>query len=85
MRLIGERTMAKPKYRKRVPGRKRRRDHGGLPQMMVAVSAEPEFGGKARSLTSAYKYCEGDFVSALMERIKTEAMRRLALSQENAA
>jgi hypothetical protein len=76
--------MAKPKYRKRVPNRKRRREHGGLPQMMVAVSAEPEFGGEARSLTSAYKYCNGEFVSAPMERIMLEAKRRLAL-QERAA
>ncbi len=52
------------------------RDHGGLPQMMVAVSAEPEFGA-VRSLTSAYKYCDREIVSAPMERMKREAMRRL--------
>lgn len=71
--------MARAKYR-----RKKRRDHGGLPQMMVAVSAEPEFGGVARSLTSAYKYCDGDFVSAPMDRIKREAMRRLGLKERAA-
>lgn len=78
--------MAKAKYRKRVSskGKRRRRDHGGLPQMMVAVSAEPEFG-PVRSLTSAYKYCDREFVSAPMERIKREAMRRLSLLQEDAA
>lgn len=61
-----------------------RRDHGGLPQMMVAISAEPEFGGVARSLTAAYKYCDGEFVSAPMERTKREAMRRLAAQRKAA-
>ena len=70
--------MTNTTYRKRVPKR-RRRDHKGLPQMMVAVSALPEFGGRARSLTTAYKYCSGEFVSAPMERIMREAKRRLGL------
>lgn len=75
--------MAKKTYRKRVPKGKRR-DHKGLPQTMVVLSGLPEFGGRARSLTTAYKYCAGEFVSAPMERIMREAKRRLGL-QEGAA
>lgn len=85
-RGIGEKNMAKAKYKRGVSrqARRKNRDHKGLPQMMVAVSAEPEFGGEARSLTSAYKYCKGEFVSAPMERIMREAMRRLGLEERAA-
>jgi hypothetical protein len=73
--------MENTQHRKRVPERKRRNhDWRGLPQMIVAVSNEPEYA-PARSLTSAFKYLKGEFVSAPMERIKQEAMRRLGMKR----
>jgi len=73
--------MENTQHRKRVPERKRKnRDWRGLPQMMVAVSNEPEYA-PARSLTSAFKYLNAEFVSAPMERIKQEAMRRLGMKR----
>ena len=71
-----------------MPTRKRRnrRKYKGLPQMMVAVSREPEFGNPI-SLTWAYKFLNRKGVSAPMERVKEEAMRRLRdlRSRERAA
>ncbi len=45
--------------------------------MMVAVSAEPEFGGKPITLRWATKFCNGEGVSARLEAVKREAIRRL--------
>ena len=74
--------MENTQHRKRVPERKRRNhDWRGLPQMMVAVSAEPEFGGNPISLTWAYKFLNGQGVSAPMRRVKKEALRRLRMKQ----
>jgi hypothetical protein len=81
-------NMENSQYRKRVskPGPKPKKarinqDHHGLPQMMVAVSAEPEFGGNPISLTWAYKFLNGQGVSAPMQRVKKEALRRLRMKQ----
>jgi hypothetical protein len=77
--------MAKPKYRKRVSAQERKnRNHKGLPQMMVALSALPKFGGRACSLTTAYKFCNGEIVSERMARVMKEAMRRLNLKEHTA-
>jgi hypothetical protein len=81
----GETNMAKPKYRKRVSKTPRKnQDHKGLPQMIVALSALPEFGGRACSLTMAYKFCAGQVVSARLVEVKKEAERRLAKEQRRA-
>ena len=88
--------MEKTQYRKSVPKRahtKRRtaegdprknRNHQGLPQMMVELSALPKFGGRPCSLTTAYKFCDGKIVSARMERVKKAAMRRLKMEERAA-
>ena len=68
--------MARKTYRKRVPGEKRT-PWGGLPQLIVELSALPEFGGKKCSHTMAYKLCYGEVVSARLEAAKKEAERRL--------
>jgi hypothetical protein len=72
--------MADTTYRKRVPKRvpRKNRDHGGLPQMIVALSALPKFGARQCSLTMAYKFCDGKVVSARLECVRREAERRLA-------
>ena len=61
---------------KRAKGRKTR-NWRGLPQMIVELSALPEFGGKKCSLTMAYKLCYGDAVSARLNRVLKEALRRI--------
>ena len=78
--------MENTQYRKRVPKRTRRtnRKHEGLPQMMVELSALPKFGGRACSLTTAYKFCDGAIVSARMKRVKKAAMRRLKIEERAA-
>ncbi len=75
--------MPKTTFRKRVPERKNR-DHKGLPQTMVALSALPEFGGRACSLTTAYKFCDGKIVSARLAPVMKEAMRRLRIKERTA-
>jgi len=83
--------MGKPQHRKRVSieapateEARKNRDHKGLPQMMVALSALAEFGGRACSLTTAYKFCDGKIVSARMARVKKAAMRRLRIKERAA-
>lgn len=72
--------MPETTYRKSVPKRavRRNRDHQGLPQMIVALSALPKFGARQCSLTMAYKFCDGKVVSARLGRVRREAQRRLA-------
>lgn len=67
---------------KRAP-RKHERHHG-LPQMIVELSAMPQFGGKACSTTMAYKLCNGEVVSARLERVMREAQRRLRMPERAA-
>jgi hypothetical protein len=83
--------MTKPKYRRRVSKEapkpevpRKNRDHKGVPQMMVALSALPEFGGRACSLTTSYKFCDGAIVSARLLPVMKEAMRRLRIKEHAA-
>ena len=72
----GNQSMATKTYRKRVP-RRIYRDHRGLPQMIVEMSALPEFGGKPCSLTMAYRVCDGSAVSSRLTKVMEAAQRRL--------
>jgi len=81
--------MADETYRRRVPKpapetKRKRRNHKGIPQMMVELSAMPEFGGRACSLTMAYKFCYGKVVSARLAVVKHEAERILAEAAKEA-
>lgn len=64
--------------------KRKNRDHRGLPQMIVTLSALPEFGGRACSLTMAYKFCNGQAVSARLTPVMKKAMRLLRLKERAA-
>ncbi len=74
--------MSKAKYRKPAP--RKYQDHRGLPQMIVKLSALPEFGGRAVTLTWAYKFSQGEGVSERLLSVLKEAKRRLGLTGRGA-
>ena len=64
-------------YRKTASKRRRRRKHGGVPELAAQISG--------RSLSMVYKVRNGDAKSAVVQRAIEEAERRLGLANGQAA